>query len=117
MGITEKFKNEIAPFFWVEHEGSASVCLNANEYLQEIFDTRADEGFEGSGYDWESLAKVFLHEKLPSLIEKVDFDSEAGMFCMYSKNTEALQEFIRHFKNACEDKTFILDLFSRAELD
>lgn len=117
MEIIENFKNEIAPFFWVEHEGSASVCLTANEYLQEVFDTRADEGFEGSGYDWESLAKVFLDEKLSDLIEKVNFDSEAGMFCVYSKDKEALQEFIRCFKKACENKTLILDLFSRAELD
>lgn len=117
MEITEQFKKEIAPFTWIEHEGSASVCLNAGEYLQEIFDTRANDGFEGSGYDWESLAKVFLEEKCSDLIEKINFDSEAGMFCVYSKNIEALQEFIRGFKNACMDKTLILDLFSRAELD
>lgn len=117
MEIIENFKNEIAPFFWVEYEGSASVCLTANEYLQEVFDTRADEGFEGSGYDWESLAKVFLDEKLSALIEKVNFDSEAGMFCVYSKDKEALQEFICCFKKACENRTLILDLFSRAELD
>ena len=113
----EQFKKEIAPFTWIEHEGSASVCLNAGEYLQEIFDTRANDGFEGSGYDWESLAKVFLEEKCSDLIEKINFDSEAGLLCVYSKNIEALQEFIRGFKNACMDKTLILDLFSRAELD
>ncbi len=56
MKITKEFEKEIAPFFWVEHEESASVFLNAGEYLQEIFDTREDEGFEGSGYDWRSLA-------------------------------------------------------------
>lgn len=117
MEITEKFTKEIAPFIWVEHEGSASVCLEAGGYLQDVFDTRADEGFEGGGYDWESLAKVFLEEKLPDLMEKVGFDSEAGMFCAYSKDIEALHKFIRCFKNACEDKTLILDLFSRAELD
>lgn len=117
MEITESFKKEIAPFTWVEYGESASVCLNGGEYLQEVFDTRADEGFEGSGYDWESLAKVFLKEKCSDLIEKINFDSEAGMFCVYSKNIEALREFIRGFKNACMDKTLILDLFSRAELD
>ena len=58
MKITKEFEKEIAPFFWVEHEESASVCLNVGEYLQEIFDTREDEGFEGSGYDWGSLAPV-----------------------------------------------------------
>ena len=51
MKITKEFEKEIAPFFWVEHEESASVFLNVGEYLQEIFDTREDEGFEGSGYE------------------------------------------------------------------
>lgn len=117
MKITEQFEKEIAPFSWVEYKDTASVCLDAGIYLQEVFDSRADEGFEGSGYDWEGLAKVFLDEKCPELISEINFDSEAGMFCVYSKNIEALQKFILNFKNACMDKTLIFDLFSRAELD
>ena len=39
------------------------------------------------------------------------------MFCVYSKNREALRDFILRFKAACEDRTLILDLFQRAELD
>lgn len=35
------------------------------EYRQEVFDTREEEGFEGNGYDWTSLALVFLEEKMP----------------------------------------------------
>ena len=114
---TNEFTDEIAPFFWVDHEDSSSVCLNVGEYLQEVFDTRSEEGFEGSGYDWESLAKVFLEEKMPDLIGKVKFDPESSMFCAYSENAAALREFVAGFKNACEDKALILDLFSRAELD
>ncbi len=78
MKITEQFNKEIAPFVWVEHEDleSVSVCLGAGEYLQEVFDTRADEGFEGSGYDWESLTQVFFDERCSDLQEKIGFDSE-----------------------------------------
>ena len=47
----------------------------------------ADEGFEG-GYDWNSLALVFLLEKNA-----------------------------RGFKAACEDRKLITDLFSRAQLN
>lgn len=57
-------KQIIAPFFWVDRSSSsASFCLNVGEYKQEIFDTRSDEEFEGGGYDWESLAIVFVDEK------------------------------------------------------
>ena len=117
MKITEQFEKEITPFFWVEHEESASVCLNVGEYLQEIFDARADEGFEGNGYDWGSLAQVFFDEQCSDLREKIDFDPEGSMFCAYSKDKNALADFILRFKKACEDKPLILDLFSRAELD
>lgn len=111
------FKETIKPFFWVEHANSFSVCLDVGSYKQEIFDIRADEGFEGSGYDWGSLAQVFLAEKRPDLIESIRFDPEGGMFCAYSSEGKNLQEFILDFKQACEDESLITDLFSRAELD
>lgn len=117
MEITERFKKEIGPFVWVEHDHGASVCLGVGEYLQEVFDTRADEGFLGNGYDWGSLAQVFLDERCSDLQGKIDLDPEAGMFCAVSEDAGALAEFILRFKNACEDRALILDLFSRAELD
>jgi hypothetical protein len=111
------FKEKIRPFFWVEHDSSVSVCLNVGEYKAALFQTREDEGFDGNGYDWASLAQVFLEELKPDLIEFVKFDSEADMFCAYSASAEALKAFIISFKDACENDTLIQDLFSRAELD
>lgn len=116
--INEEFNCEITPFFWVKQRAGASVCLSAgNGYLQEIFDTRADEGFIGNGYDWSSLAQVFLDEHCSHLQEKITFDPEADMFCAYSKDKYALADFILQFKKACENKPLIADLFSRAEAD
>lgn len=111
------FEEKIEPFFWVEHENSVSVCLTVGEYKTEIFQSREDEGFEGSGYDWESLARVFIDEQAPELSESIDFDSEGSMFCIYSSDKEALRKFILQFKEACENEELIMDLFSRAELD
>jgi uncharacterized protein YjiK len=111
------FEKVITLFFWVEHDKSVSVCLNVGDYKTEIFETREEEGFEGNGYDWASLAQVFLEEKKPEFINIVKFDPEGSMFCAYSSDADALKAFIISFKEACEDKTLILDLFSRAELD
>ncbi len=116
--INEEFNREIAPFFWVKQRAGASVCLSAGDgYLQEIFAARADEGFIGNGYDWSSLAQVFLDEHCAELQEKIAFDPEADMFCAYSKDKYALADFIFQFKKACENKPLIADLFSRAEAD
>lgn len=114
---TTNLAESIHPFFWTEHENSVSACLYVGEYKTEIFQTREEEGFEGNGYDWASLAKVFLEEQKPEFIDVVKFDPESSMFCAYSHDTEALKTFIIAFKKACEDKELILDLFSRAELD
>lgn len=115
--MSNNFDEKIKPFFFVEHENSASLCLNVGEYKAEIFEERADEGFEGGGYDWQSLALVFLDEKVPELKEFIDFDSEASMFCAYSSDIETLKTFALLFKDACENDELIRDLFSRAELD
>lgn len=113
-----EFEKQIAPFFWVDHEdGKASLCLNVGDYKTEVFDARADEGFEGNGYDWGSLALVFLEEKLPELADIVNFDPEGSMFCAWSTDTEVLRRFAVEFKEACEDDELVADLFSRAELD
>jgi hypothetical protein len=112
------FNEKIKPFYWVEHDsGTASLCLYVGSYKTEIFDTRAGEGFEGNGYDWGSLALVFLEEKMPELKSVINFDPEAGMFCVYSTDRSALKRFAVAFKDACEDDVLIKDLFSRAELD
>lgn len=111
------FKEIIKPFFWVEYNGGCSLCLNVGKYKENIFETRYDEGFEGGGYDWASLALVFLSEKLPKFKDIVKFDPEADMFCAYSNDKESLMEFALEFKKTCDDEKLLLDLFSRAELD
>ncbi len=111
------FKKTIKPFFWVEHANSVSVCLEVGEYKKELFKTREEEGFEGNGYDWASLAKVFITEKEPKFKKIVKFDPESSMFCAYSSDIGALKDFILSFKEACENDTLIQNLFSKAELD
>ena len=115
--IMKDFEAKIKPFFWSEYNGNYSFCINAGGYKDEIFDARAEEGFEGNGYDWGSLAQVFLDEKMPELSSVVRFGPEAGMLAAYSTDKEALMKFGQAFKDACEDDALIADLFSRAEID
>ena len=115
--ISDTFSAEITPFFFINHGSSYSTCLNVGSYKTEIFLARESEGFIGNGYDWVSLAEVFLNEKVPVLKDIIHFDPEADMFTAYSSDEDALKKFTLLFKEACENSVLITDLFSRAELD
>jgi len=115
-----KMNEQLTPFFWTEHESSTSLCHYVGGFKDEVFALRADEGFEGGGYDWEQLAIVFLNEKMPELKNEINFDSEASMFCAYIENSEDINNFKKFalgFRNMCDNEEMMKDLFSRAELD
>lgn len=119
----ENINGKIAPFNLLVYDEDPQnvrgslIYYPDGEYRQEVFDTREDEGVEGNGYDWASLALVFLEEKIPELSEAIDFDPEGSMFCAYSSNIDALATFALGFKEFCDDSESMIDLFSRAELD
>ena len=96
----------------------ATLVLWLNEdYKQNVFDTRQEDGFIGNGYDWNSLAAVFLEEKMPELVDALSFDSEAGLFSIGSEDVEVVKKFALGFKAMCDDDSEMTDLLSRAILD
>ena len=116
----EEINKQLEPFkLMVFDEGTedvwATLVLWLNEdYKQNVFDTRQEEGFVGNGYDWNSLATVFIEEEL---MEVLSFDSEAGLFSIGSEEVEAVKKFALGFKAMCDDESEMTDLFSRAILD
>lgn len=119
----EDINKQLEPFkIMVFDEGTedvwATLVLWLNEdYKQNVFDTRQDDGFLGNGYDWNSLATVFLEEKMPELIDALSFDSEEGLFSIGSEDVEAVKKFAIRFKALCDDESEMMDLLSRATLD
>ena len=95
----ENINEKISPFNLLVYDEDPQnvrgslIYYPDGEYRQEVFDTREEEGFEGNGYDWESLALVFLEEKMPELSDAIDFDPEGSMFCAYSSKVDALAKF------------------------
>ena len=119
----EDLNKQLEPFkLMVFDEGTedvwATLVLWLNEdYKQNVFDTRQEDGFLGNGYDWNSLATVFLEEKMPELVDALSFDSEAGLFSIRSEEVEAVKKFALGFKAMCDDESEMTDLFSRVILD
>ena len=91
---------EIAPFFWVEQAQGASVGLRTDTELQSVC-TR--QGLQGTGFDWDQLAKRYVEEQAPALKGKLEFDSQEDLFSVYARDEAALRTFIRGFREACED--------------
>ena len=119
----EELNKQLEPFkLMVFDEGTedvwATLVLWLNEdYKQNVFDTRQEEGFVGNGYDWNSLANVFLEEKMPELMGVLSFDSEAGLFSIGSENVEAVKKFAIGFKALCDNESEMTALFRRVTLD
>ena len=108
------FGIQLPPFRFVSGPVVSVVYLESGRYLQEVFGTRADQGFAGTGFDWASLARVFLDERRPSLKPKIHLDPEPELFAAWADKESDLQDFALSFHAACEDRSLILDLFSRA---
>ena len=114
----ENIEEFIFPFEFYEIDEIYYIKLITGEYLQSVFETREDEGFEGNGYDWESLVIAFANEYCyDKVLNEIEFDSEADMFCMFSKNKELIEKFIIYFKYICNNNEKILTLFNKAELN
>ncbi|WP_121967105.1 Imm51 family immunity protein [Myroides sp. N17-2] len=94
-----------------------SVILTNLSYKKDFFDLHSDKGFLGNGYDWQSLAKTYIHKFKPQLSTKLNFDSEADMFSIISKEDGVLEEFIIGFKQACEDNLLFNSLFIEAKIN
>ena len=61
------------------------------------------QGLQGTGFDWDQLAKRYVEEQAPALKGKLEFDSQEDLFSVYARDEAALRTFIRGFREACED--------------
>lgn len=116
--LTEEFRSEIRPFGFSEYEGSYSALLYAGELHKEIFEEYYEsKGIEGGGYNWDALAALYIQEQLPQYGQALEHDSEAGMFCLYSGNEQAIYMFLKGFSAYVRDEGKFRDLMDRADFE
>jgi len=114
--MSDTDKVTYAPF--VLRTGEApSLMLSDREMLARthVFEERSD-GWLGNGYDWTSIARVVVEERLPDLRDTLSFDPEAGMFAA-TGSIEALKRLGDEMKKVFDDEVSIRDILGRAELD
>ena len=75
------------------------------------------DGFDGSGYDWASVAHAVTERDAPHLQNRFRTDPEAGMFVAYGPDQEALAELGTLLAKAYSDLEYLGGLVAIAELD
>lgn len=111
-------RTSYTPFILMD-EGSSRSLFLSDRYMVEkthIFEERADEGWNGNGYDWNSIAQVLVAEQLSDLKDELEFDPEAGMFSALGPRP-ALERLGLALAAAFHDESILRDLLSRAQLD
>ncbi|MBR1736362.1 MAG: hypothetical protein IJ736_05030 [Firmicutes bacterium] len=97
----EKERKELEPFTYFRENNKFYIILEIDgEYRKEIFE---QFGYNGTGDDWEELAKYYIAKNMPELLEMVEFDSESGTFVALCRKGKPFKKFLKEFKNACED--------------
>ena len=110
-------KETYHPFILIDEDFRSLILSDTHMVAKEaIFRERADEGWEGNGYDWTSVARVLVDEALPHLRDDVSFDPEAGMLSAQG-SLEGLNELAAGMQAVYNDDARLRDLLSRAELD
>ena len=54
---------------------------------------------------------------MPELKATIHHDPEAGMYCAYATDADALRDFILKFREICDNDSLIKDLFLRVEIE
>lgn len=100
--------NEYFPCQLVEHDGSYSIITSEFHYFDDYFGDK-----EGGGYTVERLAKKLVKE---NRIKDIRFDSEAGMFCAFSADKEALLRLCDALRRITGDESLYLNLHNTKPL-
>jgi len=110
---TQNSTNLYKPFVLIDDE-YRSLMLSDRHFgaKEHIFRERASEGWEGGGYDWASIARVAVKEKLPHLESEITYDPEAGMFSAQGSRS-SLQELAKLMRKVYQSEEYLRDLLSR----
>jgi len=86
--MTEE-KNIYHPFILSAYKDSYSLLLTNLRW--DLFE---EKNYLGNGYDWTRIVRKMINEKSIELMEDIEFDSEADMFCVMSKKLHSLVKIV-----------------------
>lgn len=93
--------------------GKFSLLLEAG--TTDVDDVIEELGHEPNGYFWEGLARLLIETQATELDGRIGFDPEAGMFCAYGQDRDALQELADLMEPVTSDPDRMRQVIALAE--
>ncbi len=109
--------NKIKPFEIYEHENNLySVCLDQSDYCYDwLNEKKTKSSRNGDGYCYEDLFIDYLDENFAELSQKLNFDSESGMFCVYCQNKEDADKVAHELSLLYNNETKMINLIKNTK--
>jgi len=95
--------------------GKFSLLLNAG--TTEVDAVIEELGREPNGYFWEGVARLLVDTESPALKGRFSYDPEAGMFCAYGDDHDALQSLAALMSAVAKDRVRMRRLVTAAISD
>lgn len=102
--------NNQTPFIIMRHDDCCSLILNQENFHSKLFHQISSECNLNNGYDYENLIKAYVDKKLPHLARNLNYDSEAGMFCVYLNRVKELKQLANSFLQDVKNEKEMLEL-------
>jgi hypothetical protein len=93
--------------------GNYSLLLNAG--TTQVDATIEELGHEPNGYFWEGVAQLLIRDEAAALDGRLKFDPEAGMFCAYGQDPDALEELGNLMSTVATDPARLRTLVTQAK--
>lgn len=106
------FMNYIKPFQIMKlDKDTFSVYLDQSDYHYDwVQEKKIEPNYYGDGHCYDDLFKDYLNEIHTNLNERLNYDSENGMFCVYCKNKKDAEQVCFELSKLYKDEDKMIQL-------
>lgn len=111
------FNKKIYPFIITNFKNEKfSVSLDQKDFCYDwISDIKSDKYYYGDGHCYNDAFYEYLEKSSNSLNNKLNYDSENGMFCVYTSDIKIADEVAFVLANLYKDENKMIELIKKTK--
>ena len=110
------FLEQISPFKIIELDDVYSISLYQEDYWYDWYsEMKNSDSIYGDGHCYEELFHDYLSANYKSLDNKLEYDSENGMFCVYAKDIRIADEIAYRLSNLYKNENKMIELIKKTK--